>query len=295
MRCPAKINLSLAITGRRDDGFHELTSVVCPLSLCDSLEVTMLTADAADSLECSDSTVPCDASNLVMKAAAALRRKRPDLPGVHFALDKRIPHGAGLGGGSSNAAAALVAMNKLIGQPLSTAELETIAADIGSDCPLFIDPRPRLVHGRGERLEDLPAAAVESLKRQRFLLFKPSFGVSTPWAYSAFRDQGPQGWESADAVNHRIQRWLERPADLSTLLYNSLQPVVFRKYIALAVLTESIRVQYQVPTLMSGSGSTCFAVLGVDSPLAEIRALILDALGTEALVADVNCFAGHSG
>lgn len=291
--CPAKINLSLAITGRREDGFHELLSVVCPLSLCDRLEVTIVGRNSPDTLECSDPTVPCDASNLVLKAAVVLRQAIPDLPGCHFKLEKRIPHGAGLGGGSSDAAGALVGMNQLMGDRLSTAELAAIAATIGSDCPVFVDPRPRIFSGRGDILRDLPAAAVESLKGQRFLLFKPPFGVSTPWAYGAFRDQGASAWVAKAGAEEHIQNWLTDPADLSSLLFNSLQAVVFRKYLALAVLTKQIGTQFRLPMLMSGSGSTCFAVLAADSPVDDIRAVILQALGDSAFVEEVGCVGGR--
>lgn len=294
MDSPAKINLSLAITGRRDDGFHELTSVVCPLSLCDRLVVEVAGDGAGDTLECSNPEIPCDGSNLILKAAAAFRSRMGELPGFHFRLTKNIPHGAGLGGGSSNAATALVAMNRLTGNPLSIEELEVLAASIGSDCPLFVSPRPRLITGRGECLEELPAEAVDALREMRVLLFKPSFGVSTPWAYGAFRQQGEKAWVDPAEVRKQIRHWLADPSDVARLLYNSLQPVVFGKYLALAVLTEQIRITFGLPTLMSGSGSSCFSVLAADNPVEEVKAMVIDALGPEAFVATVRCFAGGS-
>ncbi len=285
--CPAKVNLSLAITGRRSDGFHDLVSVVCPISLCDTLHIEAIGAGAADVLSCDDASVPCDESNLVLKAAAALRAVLPDLPGCRFRLEKRIPHGAGLGGGSSDAAATLVALNTMLGGPLARPELAQLASTLGSDCPLFVDPQPRIMRGRGEVLEDLPPAAVEAVADLRFLLFKPPFGVSTPWAYSALKALGDGALERPEDAEARLHRWIANPTAIEALLFNSLETPVFRKYLALQTLCGQIRSRFNLPVLMSGSGSTCFAVLKPDSPVGELRTTILDALGDEAFVAIV--------
>ncbi len=137
---PAKLNLSRAITGRRADGFHELISLVASLELADTLEFT---PGGAWRLTCDDAALPVDGSNLVLKAAEAYRRHRPEVTSGHFHLCKKVPSGAGLGGGSSDAAAALRILDRTVAQPVGLAALEVIAAEIGSDCPILCADNPR--------------------------------------------------------------------------------------------------------------------------------------------------------
>lgn len=149
----AKLNLSLAITGRRADGFHELISLVAPIALADTLT---LDVGRPLGLTCDDASLPVDGSNLVLKAAAAYVKRRPSAPIGHFHLTKKVPHGAGLGGGSSDAAAALRLLDQASGDPLGLEFLETLAAEVGSDCPFFVRGQAAVMRGRGERLEILP-------------------------------------------------------------------------------------------------------------------------------------------
>jgi 4-diphosphocytidyl-2-C-methyl-D-erythritol kinase len=181
LESPAKINLFLAITGRRADGFHDLVSVVAPLVWGDTL-----TVEPAEefSLVCNDPAVPLDATNLVLKAAEAFRKATGFPGGAKFSLEKRIPIGAGLGGGSSNAATALQALNQLAGGILVDTELATLAAGIGSDCPLFLKNGPVIMRGRGDVIEPLAETGTERITGRSIAVFKPAFGISTPWAYS---------------------------------------------------------------------------------------------------------------
>ena len=174
---PAKINLFLAITGRRDDGYHDLVSVAAPLDFGDLLtaEIGVSAPESGDRmaqcesgaqgagvpfrLECDNPEVPRDGANLVLKAAGAFAAATGWKEPVVFRLTKRIPIGAGLGGGSSNAAAALRALNQLSGADLGRAELGELAARAGSDCPLFLEGGPVIMRGRGERIEALPDLA----------------------------------------------------------------------------------------------------------------------------------------
>ena len=151
---PAKINLFLAVTGRRADGFHDLVSVVAPLDFGDELSVGAANGFV---LECDDPAVPVDGSNLILKAAAAFSAATKFKGGAHFKLTKRIPMGAGLGGGSSNAVTALRALNRLSGGLASEAQLEAIAAALGSDCVLFLKSAPMVMRGRGERVGGIGA------------------------------------------------------------------------------------------------------------------------------------------
>ncbi len=254
VRTPAKVNLMLAVHGLREDGFHELTSLVAPLDFADDLTVRGLDL-GADRLTCSMPGVPVDGSNLVLKAAAAFRAATGNSGYYEFNLEKRIPFGAGLGGGSSNAAGALLAMNELEGAPLGMEALRGLAAGLGSDCPFFLEPRLCLMRGRGERLEAAPSAQVASLRGQTIILFKPSFGVGTAWAYGALRAGAPGSY----APESETQALLE--ADAKGLIFNSFEAVVSRKYRAINALLGDLR-ERGVVCGMSGSGSCCFALPG---------------------------------
>lgn len=241
---PAKLNLSLRVLRKREDGFHEIDSLMVRLpGLCDRL---VLTKAAEDSFTCDDPGVPADASNLVLKAVSAYRSVSDS--GVKFAihLSKSIPHGAGLGGGSSDAAATLSALDHFSASPLGTARLMEIAATLGSDIPFFLGSPVARATGRGEIIE--AAAALPTLP---VLLLKPSFGVPTPDAYGRWKEAkelhgvpyGPQVFPWGELVND-----LERP--------------VFWKHLFLAEMKVWLLGRPEVSgALMSGSGSTMFAVL----------------------------------
>ncbi len=298
---PAKINLFLAITGRRADGFHELVSVVAQVGFGDMLVAEPRTEDGGQrtgndfTLECDDSAVPVDGSNLVLRAAAAFAvatlqlgsgraAGRPfDLAqggpfgeaqgrhgGVHFRLEKRIPIGAGLGGGSSNAVAALRSLNQLAGEPLDVARLAELAAGLGSDCPLFLHNGPVVMRGRGERVEPLQAAR---LRGRRVLIFKPPFGISTAWAYARLAAEAPRHYLSVAEAEARLGAWLTGNAPAEELLFNSMEGVAFAKFLALPVLLDALREEFGLLARMSGSGSACFALLPADTPAAQVVAV----------------------
>ena len=261
---PAKINLFLAVTGRRPDGYHDLVSVAAPLDFGDELVAEAREQRTEDrglfSLECDDPAVPTDGTNLVLKAAQAFAATTDWNGGAHFKLTKRIPVGAGLGGGSSNAVAALRALNQLSGGALPEAKLAKVAASLGADCALFLHNAPVVMRGRGEHIEPLPAAAAARLRGRRVLLFKPSFGISTAWAYARMAVRGTDYWPAAEA-EVRLSAWLNGAAPVEELLANNMKGVAFDKYLALPVLLAKLRREFGVAVGMSGSGSACFAVL----------------------------------
>ena len=285
---PAKINLFLAVTGRRADGYHDLVSVVAPLDFGDLLiaETGERKPEAGRQfdLECNDPEVPVDGNNLILKAAKAFVVATGWMEPVAFRLDKRIPVGAGLGGGSSNATATLLALNQLSGANLGRAELAGLAAGIGSDCPLFLEGGPVIMRGRGERIESLPDPAARRLRGRKVLVFKPSFGVSTAWAYERMAANGPQSYLPAQEAERRIAAWLGGDSDAGGLLFNNLEPVVFRKFVALPVLLEDLRRGFGLAARMSGSGSSCFALLPSGAPVAEIVTIIREAWGAVCFV-----------
>ena len=250
----AKLNLSLAVTGRRADGFHELVSLVVPVALADTLT---LEPGRPRGLTCDDASLPVDGTNLVLKAAAAYARRRPSAPTGHFHLTKKVPHGAGLGGGSSDAAAALRLLDQASGDPLGAEVLEALAAEVGSDCAFFVRGRSAVMRGRGERLEILPAAARAALAGRRVVLVKPPFGIPTPEAYGLLAKSGQ--YRPSARAEAELAAWIARPAADPSVLGNDLAAPVFAKHLALPVGLESFRRTTGVSWQMTGSGSACFA------------------------------------
>ena len=282
---PAKINLLLAITDRRLDGYHDLVSLVAPLDWGDTLE-----AEPADNfrLVCDDPEVPVDESNLVLRAAAAFRDATGWPGGVAFRLTKRIPMGAGLGGGSSNAVAALRALNELAGRPLADAGLTMLAAKLGADCTLFLAGAPVVMRGKGDLVEVLPPAVAERLRGRRVIVFKPGFGVATAWAYGRMAAQ-PRHYVAADAVEARLARWMVYAAAKPTdIVGNNMEGVVFAKYPGLPVLHERLRERFGLRPGMSGSGSASFVFVDAWQDENAIIGCIRDAWGPATFVVAAN-------
>ncbi len=285
---PAKINLFLAVTGRRTDGYHDLVSVAAPVDFGDELTVeaeagTRKTAGGF-SLECNDPTVPVDGTNLVLRAAEAFAAATGWPGRVHFKLTKRIPPGAGLGGGSSNAVAALRALNALSGGRLPAARLAEVAATLGSDCALFLPDAPVVMRGRGERITTLTPGAAARLRGRRVLLFKPGFAISTPWAYDRMAQAAPRHYLPAAAAEARLAAWLDGEAPVERLLFNNMERVAFAKYLALPVLLDQLRGEFGLAVGLSGSGSACYAVLGEGFAPAPVVARIRAGWGPAAFV-----------
>ncbi len=282
---PAKINLFLAITGRRVDGYHDLVSVVAPLGFGDTLQVEP-SPEGRFTMECDDPAVPTDESNLVLRAATAFAAATGGRGGAHFRLEKRIPVGAGLGGGSSNAVAALRALNDRAGRPLAAGRLAALAASLGSDCPLFLHDGPVVMRGRGERVEALPAPAAARLRGRRILLFKPGFGISTPWAYGRMVAAAPRHYLAATEAEARLAAWLDGDAPAEDLLFNGMEAVVDAKYLALPMLRDVLREEFDLASRMSGSGSAGFALLRADTPTGAVTARIREVWGAAAFVTE---------
>jgi len=282
---PAKLNLFLAVTGRRGDGFHDLVSVAAPVAFGDTLEAGSKEPGAGSgfSLECDDPTVPVDGNNLILKAAEAFAAVSGWKGAVHFKLTKRIPMGAGLGGGSSNAVAALRVLNQLAGDRLAEPDLERIAARQGSDCVLFLKNAPVVMRGRGERVEALADGAAARLRGRRVLVFKPGFGISTPWAYGRMIARGTDYLPAAEA-EARLAAWVAGSAPAGALLFNNMEPAAFEKYLALPLLLERLRREFGVAAAMSGSGSACHALLGDDQVTEPLVAAIRASWGEGAFV-----------
>jgi 4-diphosphocytidyl-2-C-methyl-D-erythritol kinase len=282
---PAKINLFLAITGRRSDGFHDLVSVVAPLVWGDTVEVEQ--GGTSFTLESDQPEVPTDGSNTVLRAASEFARASGYSGGAHFRIKKRIPSGAGLGGASSDAVSALRALNSLAGEPLDAAALAQVAALVGSDCPLFLSSVPVIMRGRGEKISPLPKEAYGRFRGMRVLVFKPGFAISTSWAYGRMAAEAPRSYVPAEKAESMLSRWIERPGgSADELLFNAMERPAFSKFAAIPVLLERLRSRFGICPRMSGSGSACYAFLNEDADAAPVEAVIREAWGPSAFVVE---------
>jgi 4-diphosphocytidyl-2-C-methyl-D-erythritol kinase len=254
--CRAKLNLYLAVTGKRPDGYHNLLSLVSQIGLGDDLEGE-ISEDGCDTLSCGDPSLSCGPDNLILKAAEAYRTHVPDAPFVSFKLAKRIPCGAGLGGGSSDGAGALRIMNEICGGALNGAQMLEAAAQIGSDCPLFLFDKPVIMRGRGEKIETVSDSVRKVLRALEVVVVKPSFGIPTAWAYGAL-DKG-NAMMTNDVAEEKLRAFHDNPS-VNLPLFNSFEKVVFRKYQCYDALN-GILAANDLPKLhLTGSGSACFAL-----------------------------------
>ena len=243
---PAKINLSLKILGRREDGFHEIDTLMTPISLHDELTIEPNESGSGIAFSCDEKTLPRGDENLVVRAAHRFFVEIEAEPRMRITLKKKIPQGAGLGGGSSDAASTLRGLNELHGAPLSLVRLTTLAAEIGSDVPFFLACSAARCRGRGEDVEP-----VANLPKLPLLLLKPDFGVATASAYRHWLNS-----RELPGVDYAPQKL----GDL--VLENDLERPVFEKHIFLGLTKRWLREQPEVAAaLLSGSGSTIFAVL----------------------------------
>lgn len=281
---PAKLNLFLAITGRRADGFHDLVSVATTLTWGDAFRAERA---AEFSLQCDDPAVPVDESNLILKAARVFAATTGWGGGAKFSLEKRVPMGAGLGGGSSDAVAALRALNTISGLGLGAAELAPMAVKLGSDCALFLHEGPVVMRGRGEAVAAMDARATARLRGRRVLVFKPAFGISTPWAYAQMAGRAPESYLPAAEAEGKLRAWTDRTeASAEELLFNNMEPAAFGKFVALPALLGQLRDEFGLAPRMSGSGSACFAFLAADAPVARIIARVVEAWGPTSFVVE---------
>lgn len=253
---PAKVNLFLRIVGRRADGYHLLDSVMAPVSLYDEIEVTAEVRDMRRShirVTCDAPAIPADRSNLAHRAAALICQTASLRARIAISLHKQIPAGAGLGGGSSDAAAVLTALNRLFDLKFTPDRLGRLAVQLGADVPFFLAGGAARVRGIGEIVARLP-----QLPRRWLTLVVPRFSVSTVWAYREFdrlTPAAPADTEAAWAPSFEAGRWPNPSA-----FVNDLEHAVLPAHPVLAEQKDRLRSLGARAALMSGSGSAVFGV-----------------------------------
>ena len=250
LHAPAKVNLTLIVGARRDDGYHDVSTVMQTVGLYDTL--TLTEGGSGLTMTCTDPDLPTDGSNLVLRAAALFCQElHLPVPDLHLHLEKCIPSQAGLGGGSSDAAAVLRAMRTLYAPEVSDAELERMAAKLGSDVPFFIRGGTALATGRGERLTPLPRLA-----DGWFVVVKPPEGFSTPVMYRHL-DELPPEPPHPDGMTAALEGGGVRA--VAAALYNSFERAV-PPVSAVWDIEDALRAHGALAALLSGSGSAVFGL-----------------------------------
>lgn len=247
---PAKVNLSLEVLGRRSDGYHSIRSILAPITLHDTVT---LTPGGRKFVFHGGQGTPKDESNLAWRAAKILTRETGVRHGLEIRIVKRIPVAAGLGGGSSNAATVLTALNDLWDLHLPPAKLEKLGLEIGSDVPFFVRGGVCLAGGRGEQLDLLPAQGTFEL-----VLLHPAEKVSSKWAYENIPADHARAGGATSMV--KVALASGRPELLAANLVNDLEPGVAKAHPVVAEAKRKLKAAGALGALMSGSGPTVFGV-----------------------------------
>lgn len=246
---PAKINLFLKVLGKRKDGYHDIFSWMQTIDLRDELRISR--SRKGIRIACDNPRVPTDTTNLAYQAARRFQQAVQISSGIKIEIKKEIPLGAGLGGGSSNAASVLWGLNQMLGRRLDSAKLFSLAKPLGSDVPFFLTSGSTLAFGRGEKLKPIKLPLNYWL-----VLVNPGFEVSTKWAY----DKTRPGRESPDEVLFLDKITLGQMIKYIKNLGNDLQEVVQKKYPVIKKVVLKLEEQEAVYSAMSGSGPTVFGI-----------------------------------
>jgi 4-diphosphocytidyl-2-C-methyl-D-erythritol kinase len=249
VHAPAKINLALKILRRRADGYHDIQSILQKVSLYDTLSLKLSPLQGI-TVTADDPSIPTDSGNLAYRAADLLLKQQKITPGISIHIKKRIPAGAGLGGGSSNAAATLTGLNKLLRCNLPETELLRLGVEIGADVPFFIYDQPSaLAEGIGEQLSPVRIQVPLWL-----VIVFPGFSISTKWAYENYRVLTNEG------KNIRIPCSFEQLNSVLHILSNDLENVVTKQYPEIQEIKHTLIQAGACGSLMSGSGSSVFGI-----------------------------------
>jgi 4-diphosphocytidyl-2-C-methyl-D-erythritol kinase len=254
LQAPAKLNLFLEVLGKRPDGYHDIRSIFHAINLCDEIEIRE--RKEGIHLECSDPSLPTDERNLAWRAAALMRKRARTAVGVAVRMVKRIPVGAGLGGGSSDAAAVLKGLNELWRLGLSDVQMARLSAELGSDCAFFTHCGTAVCEGRGEIVKPLPVTGPFS-----FVLVCPPFPVSTVDVYRNLSRNDLTEPRYDDSILRRAMQ----AGDLRLAgrhLFNRLEGPAFRLYPELAGAKQRLSEICPLGALMTGSGSALFGLVG---------------------------------
>lgn len=245
---PAKINLWLEVVRKREDGYHDLSSLMLPISVFDCMEIKVLPGDGDISITCDALEIPSDDRNLAWRAADVYMKNIDKKARVSINLEKHIPWGAGLGGGSSDAGGVLVALNSFFENAVPPDRMEKLALSLGADVPFFLHSRPALATGIGEKLD-----FVDSVPEYHLLLIKPPVMVPTAWVYQTLK-------LTKDSPQIKLDSLDGHPWQFGDLIENDLESVTVSRYPVIAELKSWLIGKGALAASMSGSGPTVFGI-----------------------------------
>jgi 4-diphosphocytidyl-2-C-methyl-D-erythritol kinase len=278
VRAPGKLNIRLKVTGRRPDGYHELVSIMVPIGLYDHIEIKRSPTPGI-TLSCRGIDLPEDERNLVYRAARSFLSFTGSEQGLSISLTKNIPVAAGLGGGSSDAAFTLAALNRMWGHPLTVQDLADLAVRLGADVPFFLRGGPCIARGIGEILEP-----IRNWPKLWYVIVMPPFSVSTAWVYDNLKLKLTTG--EYDSIISFLESGIFSLADI---LENDLESVTASRFPSITTIKKSLMAEGAEGALMSGSGPSVFGVFrSKDRALAAKRHLMSRNLGDLFAVEGVN-------
>jgi 4-diphosphocytidyl-2-C-methyl-D-erythritol kinase len=255
LESPAKVNLRIEILKKREDGYHEIETILQKISLHDTLHFS-LKKEKGVTITTDHPNLPVGKDNLAHKAVESMLKVSGYKGGVHIQIEKRIPLGAGLGGGSSNAATTLKALNQLLELRVSKKRLMEMGLEIGADVPFFFLEGAAMGSGIGERLKKIELPALW------FVLIYPNFEVSTRWAYQNFVLTNQR-------IHFNLQKFIKTPEGISRVLLNHLEEVVSKKYPQIDIMKKILCSGGAMGTLMTGSGPTVFGIFSEEKGATE--------------------------
>jgi 4-diphosphocytidyl-2-C-methyl-D-erythritol kinase len=249
---PAKINLRLEVLRKREDGYHEIRGIFQRINLADEIDISLYQGEGI-TLSCSNPELPQGKENLAYKAAELILSQTKRKAGIKITIDKKIPLSSGLGGGSSNAASVLIALNRILGLNLPSELMREMGKRLGADVPFFLFGKTALATGIGEKLTEIV------IKPRLFLvLVNPNIPISTGFAYERLNRELTKRMN--DTIN--ISTKIEDLTDLIPLLSNDFEEAIFPLYPEIKEIKERLIVEGARGSLMSGSGSTVFGIFG---------------------------------
>jgi 4-diphosphocytidyl-2-C-methyl-D-erythritol kinase len=249
---PAKINLRLEVLRKREDGYHEIRGIFQKITLTDEIEIS-LTHGEGITLSCSDPELPRGEGNLAFKAAELILSRTKRMAGIKITINKKIPLSSGLGGGSSNAASVLIALNQMLELHLSSEQMMDMGKRLGADVPFFLFGETALATGIGEKL-----TAMVIQPRLYLVLVNPGIPISTAFAYQRLNRELTN--RKNDTIN--IPTKIDELPDLISLLSNDFEEAIFHLYPEIKEIKERLILEGARGSLMSGSGSTVFGIFG---------------------------------
>lgn len=264
IKAPAKINVRLKVTGRRPDGYHELASIMVPIDIFDIIDLT-LTPDSRIIMNCKGREIPEDETNLAYRAARGFLSYAGIKDGVSISLSKNIPVAAGLGGGSSDGAAVLLALNHMYSNPLSEPELHRLAIELGADVPFFLKRSPCLATGVGEILDPIP-----NWPEAWYIIIAPPIQVSTAWVYRNLKLKLTTG-----EFGYIVKTLKNDTFTISKLLENDLETVTTASFPIINTLKKLLVDAGAEGAIMSGSGPSVFGVFASQEKAESAKTFIL--------------------